>query len=140
MVGGCVFLSPVEVVVTDTLDSSTTKTTHFKDSEDEAGDMRELKDRRRNSGPFIPQQQQRKKEEGEETGGERRSHLKAKNTNTKRMTSVLVCKNELIWVSTERCLQAFISSYDSVRMRGSEREVKHGDRETKNRSRLSLSV
>lgn len=53
MVGGCVFLSPVEVAVSDTLNSSTTKTTHFKGSEDGAGDLRELKDRRRNFGPFF---------------------------------------------------------------------------------------
>lgn len=32
MAGGYVFLSPVEVVVSDTLDSSTIKTTHFKGS------------------------------------------------------------------------------------------------------------
>lgn len=53
MVGGCVFLSPVEVLMSDTLDSSAIKTTHIKGSEDEVGDLRELKDRRRNSGPFF---------------------------------------------------------------------------------------
>lgn len=69
-----VFLSHLEVPVSDTLDSSTIKTTHFKGSEDEAGDLRELKDGRRNSGPvFPPRQQQQREREGRErrpVGGE----------------------------------------------------------------------
>ena len=40
------------MLVSDSLDSSTIKTTHFKGSEDESGDLRELKDRRRDAGPF----------------------------------------------------------------------------------------
>lgn len=84
-VGVCVFLSPAEVPVSDTPDSSTIKTTHFKGSEDEAGDLRELKDRRRNSAPFsflflfsspdvavVNAPEKRENEEGEETGEERR--------------------------------------------------------------------
>lgn len=46
------FSSHVEVLVSDSLDSSTIKTTHFKDSEDESGDLRELKDRTGDAGPF----------------------------------------------------------------------------------------
>lgn len=43
------FSTPVKVEVSDALDSSTTKTSHFKGSEDGAGDLMELKDRRRRS-------------------------------------------------------------------------------------------
>lgn len=39
--------------MSDTLDSSTIKTTHFKGSGDGAGDLRELKDRMRDSGLFF---------------------------------------------------------------------------------------
>ena len=67
--------------MSDTFDSSTVKTTHFKGSEDEAEHLRELKDRRGNLTV--------EEEEGDEASGERR-HLKAKSTQPQ---SVLMCMN-----------------------------------------------
>lgn len=64
-------------------------------------------------------------EEEEEAGGKRRSRLKAKNAHKQRhMTSGSVCSNELSWVLAERCLRAFIISYDSVGMRRRQGERK----------------
>lgn len=63
------FISPVEVAVSDTLNSSTTKTTHFKGSEDGAGDLMELKDRRKNFGLFYAESKRRGRQDwwGEES-------------------------------------------------------------------------
>lgn len=71
------FSSHVEVLVSDSLDSSTIKTTHFKGSEDESGDLRELKDRRGDAGPFsfffsLLKNQQREDEEKENWWGGKR--------------------------------------------------------------------
>lgn len=61
MIGGGVFFPSSPPVLSDTLDSSTTKTTHFKGSEDGAGDLRELKDRRGNFGPSLPNSRGKKR-------------------------------------------------------------------------------
>lgn len=83
--------------MSDTLDSSTIKTTHFKGSGDGAGDLRELKDRRRNSGTFFfpPKKQQSEKEEGDWLGekvGREGVISRLIRTNTKRMKCVGVQK------------------------------------------------
>ncbi len=58
--------------MSDTLDSSTIKTTHFKGSEDEAGDLTELKDGRWNFGPCFSSSEaaEREKEVGRWVGRE----------------------------------------------------------------------
>lgn len=86
----------------------------------------EMKDRKRGEPspePFA-EKRQTKREKKNKLVGREGVISRLEHTNTKRMTSVLVCRNELIWVLAERCLQAFISSYDSGRMRRSQERKK----------------
>lgn len=146
------FSSHVEVLVSDSLDSSTIKTTHFKGSEDESGDLRELKDRRGDAGPFsffFPSLKiSREKTRRKKTGGgerERRSHLKAKNTQTQSAWQVCWCA-EMSWFGSWQncCLRAFISSYDSGRTRGrrngkeTHTETERERKKTKNRTQTEM--
>lgn len=116
--------------MSDTFDSSAAKTTHFKGSEDGEGDVKELKDMRGNCGPRPPLRDIRGNKESEERLVGRKGVISRLRTHKCEAHDKCVGVQKRVDLA-ERCLQAFISSYDSVRMRGSQKRGKSEREELK---------
>lgn len=119
------FFSHIEMLVSDTHDSSTIKTTHFK--EDEAGDLKGAEGQDEELWPPLlsPPLKQRKRNRAGR-GNWRRAKESSQGyecTNTRCMTSVFVCKKKKRRVFlAEVCPQVFTSSYDSEGEEAKEKE------------------
>lgn len=108
--------------------------------EDETGDLKELKDRQRNFAPpplFPSLKEQKEKQEGEETGRERQSHLKAKNSKTQSSRQVCLCARKWADSGPDRSLPSGIHKLIRPQTRGNKRGRR---RDTKQTETLLTSV